>query len=67
MKPLQYIELILTAFLFAFMVANLVEIFYPDLWLVSGIASFCIWFLAGIRYFILKNEMLKHKPGQIPG
>lgn len=67
MKILQFIELILTSFLFAFIVANLVEIWNPDLWLVSGIFSFSIWFLAGIRYFTLKNEMLKHKPQQIPG
>jgi len=62
MKILQFIELILTSFLFAFIVANLVEILNPDLWLVSGIVSFCIWFLAGIRYFTLKNEMLQSKP-----
>jgi hypothetical protein len=67
MKPLQFIELVLTSFLFAFIVANLVEIMIPDLWLVSGIVSFCIWFLAGIRYFTLKNEMLKQKPQQTSG
>ena len=62
MKTLQFIELILTSFLFAFIVANLVEIWNPDLWLVSVIVSFGIWFLAGIRYFTLKNEMLQSKP-----
>jgi hypothetical protein len=67
MKTLQFIELFLTSFLFAFMIANLVEIWKPDLWLIIALASFIIWFLAGIRYFILKNEMLKHKPQQIPG
>jgi hypothetical protein len=67
MKVLQLIELILTSFLFAFIVANLVEILNPDLWLVSGIASFYIWFLAGTRYFTLKNEMLKHKPQPTSG
>ncbi len=58
---LQFLELILTSLLFAFLVANLVEIWNPDLWLVAIVISFVVWFLAGIRYFILKNRMLKHK------
>ena len=62
MKTLQFIELILTSFLFALTVANLVVIWAPDLWLASAIVLFSIWFLAGIRYFTLKNEMLQSKP-----
>ncbi len=65
MKLLQLIELTLTSFLFAFIVANLVEIFSPELWLPGAIFSFIIWSLGGFRYFKLKNEMLKHKPPSI--
>ena len=64
MKKIQFIELILTSFLFAFIIANLVEIWSPDLWLAGAIVSFGIWFLAGVRYFKLKNEMLMHKSEQ---
>ena len=59
---LQVIELIITSFLFAFLVANLVEIWNPDLWLVAIVISFVVWFIGGIRYFTLKNEMLQCKP-----
>jgi len=62
MKILQLIELIITSFLFAFLVANLVEIWNPDLWLVAIVISFVVWFIGGIRYFTLKNEMLQSKP-----
>ena len=62
MKILQLIELIITSFLFAFLVANLVEILNPDLWLVAKVISFVVWFIGGIRYFTLKNEMLQSKP-----
>ena len=62
MKILQLIELIITSFLFAFLVANLVEIWNPDLWLVAMVISFVVWFIGGIRYFTLKNEMLQSKP-----
>lgn len=62
MKTLQLIELILTSVLFADVVANLVEIWKPDLRLISAIISLFVWFIGGIRYFYLKNEMLKHKP-----
>ena len=55
MNILQVIELIITSFLFAFLVANLVEIWNPDLWLVAIVISFVVWFLAGIRYFIFKE------------
>lgn len=64
MKKIQFIELILTSFLFAFLIANLVEIWNADLWFAGAIVSFGIWFLAGVRYFRLKNEMLRHKPEQ---
>ena len=64
MKVLQIYELIITSFLFAFMIANLVEVWNSELWLISAIVSFLLWFLTGIRYFTLKNEMLKHKPKQ---
>jgi hypothetical protein len=62
MKSLQFIELILTSFLFAFVTANFVEIWRPDLWLISAVVSFFVWLIGGVRYFYLKNEMLKHKP-----
>ena len=62
MKILQLIELIITSFLFAFLVANLVEIWNPDLWLVAIVISFVVLFIRGIRYFNLKNEMLQSKP-----
>ena len=61
---LQLFELIITSFLFAFIIANLVEVWNPDLWLTSAITSFLIWFTAGLRYFKLKNEMMKNKPPQ---
>jgi LPS O-antigen subunit length determinant protein (WzzB/FepE family) len=61
MKKLQFIELILTSFLFALIIANLVEILKPELWLVSALISFIIWLLGGIRYFKLKNKMFENK------
>ena len=61
MKKLQFIELILTSFLFALIIANLVEILEPELWLVSALISFNIWLLGGIRYFKLKNKMFENK------
>ncbi len=61
---LQLFELILTSFLFAFIIANLVEIWNPDLWVVSAIVSFVLWFILGIRYFKFKNEMMKFKTPQ---
>ena len=67
MKVLQIFELIITSFLFAFIIANLVEVWNSELWLISAIVSFLLWFLAGIRYFTLKNEMLKHKSQQTLG
>lgn len=62
---LQLFELIITSFLFAFIVANIVEIWKPDLWLSSAIISFIVWFTAGLRYVKLKNEMMKYKPKKI--
>jgi len=59
---LQLIELILTSSFIALMIANLIEIWYPDLWLVSAFVSFFIWFIVGLRYFKFKNEMMKFKP-----
>jgi len=59
---LQLVELILTSFFVALIIANLIEIWYPDLWLVSVIVSFVLWFILGIRYFMFKNEMMKFKP-----
>ena len=64
MQTLQFLELTITSFLFAFIIANLVEVWNSELWLVSAIVSFVVWFIAGIRYFIFKNRMLKHKPPQ---
>jgi hypothetical protein len=64
MKLFQLIELTLTSFLFAFIIANLVEIMNPELWLTSAVVSFIIWAASGLRYFYLKNEMLKYKPKQ---
>jgi hypothetical protein len=64
MQTLQFFELIITSPLFAFIIANLVEVWNSELWLVSAIVSFLLWFLTGIRYFTLKNEMLKHKSKQ---
>jgi hypothetical protein len=61
MKKLQFIELILTSFLFALIIANLVEILEPELWLVGALISFIIWLLGGIRYFKLKNKMFENK------
>ena len=61
MKTLQFIELILTSVLFALIVANLVEILTPELWLASAVVAFIIWLLGGFRYFKLKNEMLENK------
>ena len=61
---LQLFELIITSFLFALITANMVEIWAPDLWLASAIVSFSVWFIAGVRYFTLKNKLLKHKPFQ---
>ena len=46
---LQLIELILTSIFIALIVANLIEIWYPDLWLSSLIVSFVLWFIIGIR------------------
>ena len=62
MKTLQFSELTITSFLFAFIFANLVEICRPDLWLISALVSFIIWFIGGIRYFTLKNELFSNKP-----
>lgn len=62
MQTLQYLELIITSFLFAFLIANLVEVWNSELWLVSAIISFVVWFIGGIRYFTLKNEMSQNKP-----
>ncbi len=62
MQTLQYLELIITSFLFAFLIANLVEVWNSELWLVSAIISFVVWFIGGIRYFTLKNEMFQNKP-----
>jgi hypothetical protein len=59
---LQLIELILTSIFIALIVANLIEIWYPDLWLSSLIVSFVLWFIIGIRYFKFKNEMMKFRP-----
>lgn len=64
MKTIQLFELIITSLLFAFMVSNLVEVLKPDLWLVSTLVSFSSWFVIGIRYYYLKNEMLKYKPNE---
>jgi hypothetical protein len=64
MRLFQLIELTLTSFLFAFIIANLVEFMNPELWLTSAVVSFIIWAAGGFRYFYLKNEMLKHKPSQ---
>jgi glucose uptake protein GlcU len=61
MKTLQFIELILTSFLFALIIANLVEILKPELWLVSALISFIIWSLGGFRFFKLKNERLNSR------
>jgi hypothetical protein len=61
---LQLVELILTSFFVALIIANLIEIWYPDLWFVSTIVSFILWFALGIRYFKFKNEMMKFKPAQ---
>jgi hypothetical protein len=61
MRTLQFLELIITSFLFAFIIANLVEVWNSELWLVGAIISFVLWFIGGIRYFRLKNEMLKSK------
>jgi len=61
MRTLQFFELIITSFLFAFIIANLVEVWNSELWLVGAIISFALWFIGGIRYFRLKNEMLKSK------
>jgi hypothetical protein len=62
MKTFQVIELLLTSFLFAFIIANLVEILKPELWLASVVVCFVVWWPGGLRYFKLKNEMLKSKP-----
>lgn len=62
MQTLQYLELIITSFLFAFLIANLVEVWNSELWLVSAIISFVVWFIGGIRYFTLKNEISQNKP-----
>jgi uncharacterized membrane protein YraQ (UPF0718 family) len=62
MKTLQFFELVLTSVLFAFIVAGLVELWSPDLWLISVLVSFVAWFVGGIRYFTLKNEMFQNKP-----
>ena len=59
---LQLVELILTSIFVALIVANLIEIWYSDLWLASVFASFFIWFIIGLRYFKFKNEMMKFKP-----
>jgi len=61
---LQLVELILTSFFVALITANLIEIWYPDLWFVSAMVSFIIWFVLGIRYFKFKNEMMKFNPTQ---
>jgi ABC-type polysaccharide/polyol phosphate export permease len=59
---LQLIELILTSIFIALIVANLIEIWYPDLRLLSAVVSFVLWFILGIRYFKFKNEMMKFRP-----
>jgi hypothetical protein len=59
---LQTVELFISSFLFAFIVANLIEIWYPKSWLISSIISFIFWFVIGLRYFKLKNEMMNNKP-----
>ena len=62
MQKLQLLELTITSLLFAFIIANLVEVWNSELWLVSAIVSFVVWFIGGIRYFTLKNEMSQNKP-----
>ena len=62
MQKLQLLELTITSLLFAFIIANLVEVWNSELWLVSTIVSFVVWFIGGIRYFTLKNEMSQNKP-----
>jgi len=54
----QYIKLILTSLLYAFMISGLFKMIYPNLWLESAAISFIIWFVMELRFIMLLNNLV---------